>query len=89
MRLQAGSGPLSTATALQATREKCDELASLARAARELRQAFLDVENLVDSQGEVLDDIASHVAATRDRTKAVQEQLELVQDLAAYAGGAG
>lgn len=70
MQLQSGTAPLTSATALQATRDRCDELASLARAARDLNQArspwrvkepraqlFVDVESLVNSQGEILNDI--------------------------------
>jgi len=77
VRLQPGSSPLSGAMALQATRERCDELESLAKAARELRQAFLDVESLVHAQGDFIDDIEGHVSATRVQTKSAQEQLEL------------
>eukprot|EP00913_Durusdinium_trenchii_P002008 g1856.t1 len=67
MQRQSGTAPLTTANALQATRERCDELASLARAARDLSQLFIDVESLVNSQGEILNDIGSHIASTRDR----------------------
>mmetsp|Transcript_11875 Transcript_11875/g.27383 ORF Transcript_11875/g.27383 Transcript_11875/m.27383 type:complete len:149 (+) Transcript_11875:3-449(+) len=72
---QSGNAPLSTANALQATREKCDELANLARAARDLSQVFVDVESLVNSQGEILNDIGSHVASTREQVKRGHDQL--------------
>jgi len=74
-RSQPGTGPLSTAMALQMSRDKCDELERLARAARELQQAFLDVESLVDSQGEVIDDIGRHIESTRNKTNEAREQL--------------
>ncbi|CAE7214474.1 SYP124 [Symbiodinium microadriaticum] len=72
---QSGTAPLTTASALQATREKCDELANLARAARDLSQVFVDVESLVNSQGEILNDIGSHVASTREQVKRGHEVL--------------
>lgn len=67
---------LGTITSLRATKEQCDELETLATAARELRQAFLDVSVLVNAQGEVIDDIAAHLMATRDQTRATRDVLE-------------
>ncbi|CAK8989142.1 unnamed protein product [Durusdinium trenchii] len=75
MQRQSGTAPLTTANALQATRERCDELASLARAARDLSQLFIDVESLVNSQGEILNDIGSHIASTRESTKRGHDEL--------------
>lgn len=75
--MQPGSGPLSMATALQATWEHCDELASLARAAEELLQAFRFAESLVQSQGDVITDIEAHLALTRRRIGAGREALVL------------
>lgn len=75
MQRQSGTAPLTTANALQGTRERCDELASLARAARDLSQLFVDVESLVNSQGEILNDIGSHIASTRDQTKRARDEL--------------
>jgi len=76
VRLQAGTGPLSSATALQATRE-LDELASLDRAAMQLAKAFQDVETMVNAQQEVFDDIARHLSTTRDQVQLATEHLRL------------
>ncbi|CAJ1402360.1 unnamed protein product [Effrenium voratum] len=75
MQRQSGTAPLSTANALQATQERCDELANLARAARDLSQIFVDVESLVNSQGEILNDIGSHIASTREQTALGRDKL--------------
>lgn len=60
---------------LAVIRLRCDELADLARAAHNIRLLFLDVHNLVAAQGESIDDIAIHVALTRDRTALAQATL--------------
>jgi len=78
--LQSGAdSKLSITLALQATQDKCDELERLARAAKELRQRFVDVEAAVLAQGEVVDDICQHVESTRMQTEAVCDQLETVR----------
>jgi len=77
LRLQPGSSNLSISLALQAGQDRCDELERLARAARDLRQRFVDVEVQIWSQGEVLTNIEHHVGATRHRTQAAREQLQL------------
>lgn len=69
-------GQLSAQMAVALAREKCDELEKLAQAAFQLRQAFADIESLVISQGEALDDIAGAIQATRDQTKAGLQYLE-------------
>lgn len=76
IRLQQGTGPLSTATALKASRANMDELKELQRSVFQLKQTFLGFQSLVDSQGEVIDDIERHMATTRDRTRQAQEELE-------------
>eukprot|EP00929_Paragymnodinium_shiwhaense_P087215 TRINITY_DN47474_c0_g2_i1.p1 TRINITY_DN47474_c0_g2~~TRINITY_DN47474_c0_g2_i1.p1 ORF type:complete len:371 (-),score=94.79 TRINITY_DN47474_c0_g2_i1:228-1340(-) len=75
--LQPGTGPLRSSMALEVARERCDELEKLVKVATDLRQAFANVELLVTAQGEVIDDIGRHVAATRDQTKAARDYLEL------------
>jgi len=76
VRQQPGLGPLDSAMALQMSRERRDELAKFARAARELLQVARDVKSLADLQGEVIDDIGVHVEAQRTRTTEVREDLE-------------
>lgn len=78
LRLQPGdSSNLNISLAIQATRDKCNELEKLARAAQDLLQQFQNLEAQVILQGEVIDDIALHMEATRVRTEAARHQLEL------------
>lgn len=42
----------------------------------ELRRAFIDIESLINSQGEVINDIARQVAETQDHTKGAVVRLE-------------
>lgn len=70
------TGTLDGGRALQVKREQLDELEVLARTAKELQQAFLDIDNLVSAQGEVIDDIAAHVHQTKDQTEATGHQLD-------------
>merc|ERR1719215_455857 len=82
MRMQpGGTKHMSIDLVLEAAQDKCDELERLAMVAKELRQRFVDVEVAVLQQGEVITDIEAHVAATRDQTEAVQEQLEGATEL--------
>merc|ERR1712217_2766 len=60
---------------LQTTREKCEELGELAKSAEQLKVAFMDMECLVDAQGDVIDEIGRHVAAGRAETERAAEQL--------------
>lgn len=76
----AGGNTRTTATALEAMEVNNEELALLARAADELRQAFLDVESLVSVQGERLDDIEAALSRTQFRTHGAQEQLVLATE---------
>jgi len=77
VQVHPGVSPLRTVTALQVTQGANDEVANLARAARDLRQAFLDIQSLIETQGSAVDDISRHVAETRLRTRRAREQLEL------------
>lgn len=77
VRQQPGLGPLDSAMALQMSRDRRDELENLSRAARELLQALSDIENLVDLQGQVIDDIGVHVEATRTKTAEARQQLDV------------
>jgi len=77
MLMQPGQGQLSTSMTLEMSRERCNELESFVKVARDLRQAFEHVDLLVASQGETIDDIGRHVQATRDQTSAARDYLEL------------
>lgn len=77
MQMQQGTGALSTATALKATRANLDELKELERSVLQLNHMFLRFQSLVDSQGQVIDNIERHMTNTRDLTRRAQEQLEL------------
>lgn len=68
-------GSSTSAVALEAMENNTEELENLARAAQDLRQAFIDVESLVIAQGEVMTDIEEHLGRTQDRTKEAEEQL--------------
>lgn len=80
VRSTAGEGMLDPRLALKATRERVDELEKLNKAAAQLKQAFFDVQVLVEQQGEVINDIAHHVETTRTRTAAAAQQLEMAVD---------
>ena len=78
---QAGGGPLRSEIMLQLSRDRCDELANLARAAAELKQAFLNVDAAVLEQGEAIDDIAEHIGCVRDNVSAGREELDMAARL--------
>merc|ERR1739848_195737 len=75
LQMQPGTAPLSAEIMLKTTREKCDELETIARAAQQLKGAFMDIESLVDAQGDVIDEIGRHVAIVRDETEQATHQL--------------
>lgn len=74
---QAGGGPLRSEIMLQLSRDRCDELAKLARDASDLKQAFLKLDAAVLEQGEAIDDIAEHVDCVRNNVSAAREELDL------------
>eukprot|EP00930_Biecheleria_cincta_P082417 TRINITY_DN72151_c0_g1_i1.p1 TRINITY_DN72151_c0_g1~~TRINITY_DN72151_c0_g1_i1.p1 ORF type:complete len:333 (-),score=66.72 TRINITY_DN72151_c0_g1_i1:22-1020(-) len=74
--LQAGTGPLSPSTALQA-RALLDPLAKLDEAAKQLVQILRDIETMVNSQQEVINDISSNISMTLQRTQEATRHLAL------------
>jgi len=78
--LQPGSGAISTATAMMAAHEELDSLQELAESARMLKQAFDQVQLLVDTQGETIGDIAMHVRNTREDTEQARSVLLRAND---------
>jgi t-SNARE complex subunit (syntaxin) len=72
---QPGGQPLNPTTVLMNDEQDMNKLERLAASARVLKQAFTEVDLLVSTQGERINDIALHVAAARNSTEAAQEQL--------------
>lgn len=79
LQIHPGAGPLRASTVVHVAQGRSNELANLSHAARELKQAFLDVQSLVDTQGTAVDDISRHVAETRERTSNARRQLEAME----------
>jgi t-SNARE complex subunit (syntaxin) len=76
---QPGTTQLNTSVALTAARLRTDEVERLADVAAGLKKAFLDFENLVVSQGEVIDDIGRHIQATLEQTKHAVDTLQVAE----------
>lgn len=72
---QRGCAPDAASMTWEAMEENNSELLMLARAADDLRHAFMDMESLVSVQGERLDEVEVNLSRTQGRTRAAQAQL--------------
>lgn len=70
---------LNDRLALQLARDRRRDLVGLVQAAQELAKLVRDVDILIGAQGEVINDIERHVAATRGRTAGVVQELQEVR----------
>jgi t-SNARE complex subunit (syntaxin) len=70
-----GDGPLRAATAMMATHEDLNELQKLAESAIQLKSAFEQVELLTNTQGAIINDIATQVSSSRSDTACTRDYL--------------